>query len=447
MVLWRQWLMACVWVLALSIYILAGTSHVPFHGDESTTIWMSKDYAYITTGDWERVRFSEPPLDPPEQQLRFITGSLTKYLMGISWQVSGYTVADINEQWHWGFDWEWNRQNGHMPDDDLLMAQRLTSAVMLSAGAWVIFAIAVQISGWPAGYIASLLYALQPALLLNGRRAMFEGGLILFLLLTVLFGIYMLRYRAWWSVIGLGLMAGLALSAKHSAIFTVVTVFGIVSVWLLYTHRESRIQLMTVLAKVIVASGLVVVIFYALHPILWGASPLIRAEQILEGRSSMLDGQVAAFGGYDTFGELIQGFAEQVFQPTPQYYEVPGWDAYIGDQITAYEDTRLSGLILLGEIGLLSGLIKMLLAVIGSVALIVYGIRYEQSWRFLVVLWAAVMLITTAFITPIEWQRYYLMAILPVVLLAGVGAGSLIQWLQYLVKQPESTSMPLPQDE
>ena len=90
----------------------------------------------------------------------------------------------------------------------------------------VIFALGQMLGGRPVAYLASLYYALNPALLIEGRRAMMEGSLTFFSLLTVLAGIWLLQKRRWWTAILLGIAAGLALASKHTAVFTVVR-----SVW------------------------------------------------------------------------------------------------------------------------------------------------------------------------------------------------------------------------
>ena len=431
---WRFRVVSVLWLLVLSGYILAGVEDVPFHGDESTTIWMSKDYAYLfITDELERVRYNEPPIDAAEQQLRLITGSLTKYLMGFSWQVNGYDIADINEQWHWGFDFDWNVTNGHMPGDDLLRAGRWYSALMLAAGVWVIFLIGLRAGGSVAAFAASFFYAINPALLVNGRRAMFEGGLILFLLLTVLLGLYFLRQRTWWAAVALGIVAGLALSAKHSAVFTLALVLTVCLLLVLFENRPSLQNAFRPISKLITAGLIAVSIFYALHPILWGDGLITRAEQVVDGRSAMLEGQVGAFGGYDGLSDQLIGSLRQTFLLEPQYYEVPGWDVYINGKVLNYEQSGLAGFVTgLPLVGVGVGVL-FIIGLRGAITARSTDTDFDE--RLLIVAWAVGMLLITTFITPIEWQRYYLMAILPIVILSGVGMGVIVDALSRLFTQ------------
>src|SRR5690606_13842513 len=147
------------WLFGWMLYVLAGVALVPFHGDESTVIYMSKDYAYLfQQGDTARMRYAETPLSSEEQDLRLLNGPVTKYLIGVAWDLRGYTLDEINEQWHWGFDWYWNISNGHSPSEDLLQTARWPSAFLLAGSVALIFYIALFAFDRPAAYLTSTFY-------------------------------------------------------------------------------------------------------------------------------------------------------------------------------------------------------------------------------------------------------------------------------------------------
>ncbi len=225
-----------LFILILVGYVIAGTPLVPFHGDEATQIFMSRDYAYqFLQGDLDRLRYRDPPISAQEQDLRLLNGTVNKDLIGLAWHLDGFTVDQINEQWDWGADWNYNQTTNHAPSDALLQVSRVPSALLLVAGVFVIFALGRTLGGRPVAYLAAAYYALCPPLLLDGRRAMMEGGLIAFSLLAVLAGVYLLQKRAWWTAILLGGAAGLALASKHTSAFTVIAVFAACA---LYPHHE-----------------------------------------------------------------------------------------------------------------------------------------------------------------------------------------------------------------
>lgn len=438
LILSRRHLLDATWLLILVSYILAGTSYVPFHGDESTTIWMSRDYGYMfLDGALDRVRYSAEPVSETEQHLRLITGSLTKYVMGLSWAANGYTTSQINEQWDWGADWNYNFQFGHAPDDILLMLGRWPSAIMLALGVIVLFAIGLSLGGRRVAYIASLYYALSPGLLLNGRRAMFEGGMIFFSLLTLFAGIMFLQKRHWGRALFLGFASGLAVSAKHPAVFTVVPVLTAVSLeflWNYIQHRDKRRESLIRFSKVVAAGLLALLVFYLMNPVWWG-NPFRRAGQVLEARSGILSGQVAAFGGYESVEDQVKGSFRQILIANPQYYEVPGWDAYIAEQIERYESSLWHGISIAGsELGAVFLCLLLLMGVVQIAKL-----RSRPQIR-LYALWALTMLIANGLIIPLEWQRYYLMTYPVVGLTAAFGIVFVWDALSQLQRKTSSAS-------
>ena len=89
-------LASSVWIIALMLYVIAGTTLTPFHGDESTQVYMSRDYAYqFIERDLNLVQFHEPPISAQEQDLRLLNGTINKYLIGLAWHVGGFTPADL----------------------------------------------------------------------------------------------------------------------------------------------------------------------------------------------------------------------------------------------------------------------------------------------------------------------------------------------------------------
>ena len=231
-----------LWLTLLAIYIFAGMRSVPFHGDESTTIWMSQDFYYaVVEGDIARLQYSEAPPNETEQHLRIVAAPLPKYIIGLAWTLDGYTPENINDQWLWGAGWDYNLQNGHIPTNNLLMTSRLASTIMLIGSMLIVYQIARIIGGTPVAYLASLYYTLNPAILINGRRAMLEGTSLFFLLLVILAGLWLLKHRTWGATLLLGVASGLAVASKHPNTFTVIIVFITIGAYSVY--RSTRIEL------------------------------------------------------------------------------------------------------------------------------------------------------------------------------------------------------------
>lgn len=412
-------------LLALSAYILAGVPGVPFHADESTQIFMSRDFAYLfLTGQVERLRYSDPPLSAQEQDLRLLNGVVNKYTIGLAWHLAGFTPSDLNEQWDWGADWNYNQTTGHAPSAALLQISRWPSALFLVVGLLAIYALAGQVGGRAAAWIAAILYALHPALLLNGRRAMMEGSLIAFTALAALLAVYWLRGRggrAWlWAAL-FGLCAGLALASKHTALLAVVPLGAAVLGWVLVTERKQGGRALSARALQMALAALVAGgVFYTLNPAWWGGS-LDRLSDVLRLRSDLLAGQMAAFGGYAGPLDAVVGFLRQSFAPAAQYFEVAAWGEWLAPQIAAYESS------------LLAGVTAPWLWASGSLVLGGAGLwalwrgRGLPEARWIAAIWLISALTAALLLTPIEWQRYYLPVYPPLVVAMGTGGAWLLE--------------------
>lgn len=438
---------ALLWLALLAAYVLGGVPFVPFHGDESTVIFTSKDYAYIFLDrDWSRVTYEADPADPEkatEQDLRLLNGTLTRYLMGLTWQVAGFTISDINAQWDWGADWNYNQSTGHAPTEALLHTLRLTSTLLLIVGLIAVFAIGWQLGGGWIAYLASLYYALNPALLLNGRRAMMEGAFIAFSLLTVLAGIGFLKRPSLWRALLLGVAAGLALASKHTAVFTVAAVYATCMLYLIVQAIRSREDAASdaefvLLPYAVLAAAVTGGVFVLLNPA-WWSDPLARILEVLERRQDLLGGQAAFFGGYASLTDQIAGFLRQVFLAQPQFFEVQAWQVWLSDQIQAYEASPWRGFAVGGSV---FGAILLCVMMALGLSLLLRGPVERSAARWVVGFWALAMLLTTALLTPVEWGRYYLPAYPAVGLVASVGVIWLVQ--QVWNRRPRRYPIPEP---
>jgi 4-amino-4-deoxy-L-arabinose transferase-like glycosyltransferase len=417
-------------------YVVAGVKKVPFHGDESTIIWMSKDYeTVVLKGGIAEIAYDPPPRRTTEQHLRILNGTLSRWSMGAAWHSAGFEVDDINDQWVWGLDMEWNRTNGHMPSTRLLEISRLTSAWMTALSIIIILIItrlaARQIFSHPlpiaiAGWLAASFYALNPAVLLNGRRAMFEGGL---LLCTALVAWAVLRITEGRSKDYLlaGIAAGLALSAKHSAVFTIGLLFFALIVAEIVKSRKNIRHLKFFAAKMVLAGLSASLIFLMLTPLWWSEHFLQLPGIVLDERQKLLDEQVSLFGKYENWDARLEGFWSETFEIDPQYYEVEYWADYPGVQ-QEIEDYEKSGLLGVNNMALTA--LRFILTALGCLWLIVIlwrGKGEQRGIAFILLAWGIGLAAITLITVPLDWQRYYLPMQTPLSVLIAIGGAAIIQ--------------------
>ncbi|MFN8449778.1 MAG: hypothetical protein U0521_14625 [Anaerolineae bacterium] len=176
-----------LYLLALAALVFA----IPptFHGDEAMQIYMSHDFvtAFVERNPSALVTQPPYPVDS-SQQLRLINGSVNRYAIGLSWQLAGFTADDLPPQpgWNWQQDYDTNVSLGYVPTPALLQAARFPSTLFLALSVVVMFTLGWQFGGRLAAYLVSALYAVNPIILLNGRRAMQEGLMLFFGLLVIL---------------------------------------------------------------------------------------------------------------------------------------------------------------------------------------------------------------------------------------------------------------------
>ncbi|MBN1679828.1 MAG: phospholipid carrier-dependent glycosyltransferase [Anaerolineae bacterium] len=423
--LWR--VLDIVWLAGLAAYLLVGYNDVPFHGDESTLLFMSGDYYFVVqTREIDVVYYTDTPADPLEQDLRLINGTVGKMAMGFTWDMAGLTVHDLNGPWLWGAGWDWNVDNGHMPTDRLLHAGRLSSILLTVISVWAVFGTAWIVTGRrAAAWIAALVYTTTPAVVINGQRAMMDGAMLCFVALTALVAVIVAREQdrdsprprvlAVWYVL-LGLAGGSAVASKHNAAVAVLAVFLALLLQPVIRRRVSWVCLVRLAA----ASALVFLTFLFWNPA-WWTDITGMPGRVIELRSKLLDGQVEGYGGYDNAGERVAGLVRQAFSAKPQFYEVRAWKDYIGDQIDAYQNAGYGG----RRGGWPWGIVIAGLTVTGLGALVA---RWREGPVLLVLVWLGLTALTLLILTPLEWQRYYLPLQAPVAVMAGTGAACIGMW-------------------
>lgn len=466
------------------VYLLAGVSLTPFHGDESAYIWLSEDYDRVVKNrDFEKVLYT--PEGNPKQYLRLTTGSVLSYSIGFLRDVTDND--DPIEKWLWGESWEENIQMGKMPAPRLLAMGRGISAVMGAISIILFFLAAFKLSSSRlAAWCATLVFATQGAVLVNIRRAMQEGPKFLFLLFTVYLSLFVLQNLQalkirWQTYALLGLTSGLTLAAKQDTAPMLVAIYfalGLLPVWNKAGIRYLLINSLYLFAATCIAYAL----FLLFMPVFWdwwetaftliGFSiilfqlPVLKSERMavpfalvgfilmagmtvkspllwrdiptpvlamLETREGVVSGQSAFIGDANQFDAGTKrnrlGFLiENTISSDVMYMETASFDVPpFHEQINTYEHSGLGGRI--GSL-LIDGIIAALAILGGWVLLIKFtGEGFFIHSLFFV---SAVLLF---FLISLSWQRYFLILQIPYSLLVGFGANRMWLWLSDIAKQ------------
>lgn len=431
-------------LLALMAYLLAGVTLVPPHGDEYMQMSMARDAFYAANGQWDRLTTQLPLQADTEPYLRVINGTISKWMIGLVWLGSGHTEADLPEIYAWGMSHEWNIANGRVPTDAALHLARLPSALLTALGMLPLYWLGWQLRRRSVAYPAVVIYALHPAILLNGRRAMMEGSLLFLTLLVLAWAVAMIRAEhavpasgaargvvarlSWalrWALLGVG--CGLAMSAKHTAILVVIAApLGVMIANLI------RLPTLAVFARqasaVAMAAIVALLSFAALNPGYW-RDPLWTAQAVIAARAELLSRQTSdPVLAYADRGQRLAALVIQPYLRPPQYFEAPTWAGLIDAPIATYERTSLDGLVV-GE-GASSTIMTLLLwALTGLAALGMATLAWEASHNNLltlpIALWIGLTLLGSVGI-PLDWGRYYLPLTLAAIVAAAYALGRVL---------------------
>jgi hypothetical protein len=469
----------------LGAYVCLGMTRVPFHGDESTFIRMSMDFVYIfQEGALQKVVYNpEPGFRSVEQDLRESIGAIDPLSIGLAWNAAGLLPSEINGFWYWypqseENEWAYNVEQGNMPGARLLDTARLPSTLFTAAAIAVVFLVAFALSrSRTAAWLAALLYATTPSILVNGRRAMQEGAMLFFTALVVLCALYIVRTmragkaRGGMLLVGYGLLgvaAGLALASKHTSILIVLPAYLIIIIlgWRLGSEKDPQDRKAAYFRLLIGLTGsglLALSFFYFLTPVWWfyrlhwlillclAAACLLFAIPmqgwwkwvlrilpvaaillttmaepsawegiyqpipiIIQSRDELLQTQQAQGRVLPTLQSRIREMAVQLLSAKTQYYESYYWEGL--PELDAQIRAYEAAHLNGRGGGIAWGIIVFMLIAGGVYAALFHRRGWETLFLFV---WAAVPTGILLLANPLAWQRYYIILIAPWSVLAG----------------------------
>lgn len=435
-------LLDALWLVLLIALVFA--IQPTFHGDEAMLTYVTRDFqtAFIERNP-AALNVQPPYYIDTDEQLRLLNGSLHRYLSGFVWSLAGATVDQLPPRpgWDWGLDYDTNVATDHYPDATQLAAGRLVSALALAVSIPLIFVLGSQFGGRFTAWFVSGLYAVNPIILLNGRRAMQEGLLLCFGILVMLVAALISRRRAearpvpFWFWLALSLSGACAIASKHPGVVFVAGAFGWVFVTELLRLRWRDLLLTT--AKLLLSGVAVIALFVALSPALWN-DPIARFRDLLEQRAWLLDIQVTVDPlAPTTITQRIEGIITQPFMTPPQHFEVASWGNYaaVVADVARYMASPFSGV----QFGVLLGGALTLLTFAGVVVSLLELLR--RGWRSGVLVWWLVA-VASLLVNPLTWQRYFLPLIPVYTLLAGIGFYGVVSRFLPRFFSPSATTAP-----
>lgn len=363
-------------IIALIIYVLWGIQFIPFHPDEVSLLYESRDFELLFTNPLAMAW--QPGLPPDEYRL--MNPPLPKYVIGLGRVLAGYSSQAVSVDWNWSLSMIENKARGALPPDGLLWAARLAVTLFIVFSLIIIFLCGRMIESDLTGILAMLFLGTNALVLLHGRRAMSEGVLLFGMTLSMLGILHGARFP--WLA---GLGVALAITSKHTAI-ALVPVGLIAVIWIpkfirrdfLSTKKPETRQHSTVrIRNVFQYLGTVGIVFFLLNPILW-KHPVGALQAMWQTRQEWATSHINTL---ETFGRLDQtlqgpkqrfaGYLFNLFVNPPMFYEVANYAMDTAESEGLY--LSIPGHDVLR--GFIGGGLMLILTIMGMV---MYGIR---TWR------------------------------------------------------------------
>jgi hypothetical protein len=216
-------------------------------------------------------------------------------------------------------------------------------------------------------------------------------------------------------------LAGFAVSVKLNGIL-LLPIFGL-CLFIADQGILSGNNFKKYLYKLILSTLTVLVVFILINPFVW-KNPLIRTVQMFEHRINIYNRQQAYFNGLNAGKYSLYGRSENIintvlnpdqnnrlFQPMSKYFPVESALFLIGLGIVFYHTLKCFRN---------------------------YN-NFQSTYKYLILgVWTFIWFYYSLIIAPVPFERYYLPAMLAVLIFQGLGAGFLIKKIYHLLRKLSS---------
>ncbi len=400
-----------------AIWILSGAGSTPFHPDEASLLFQSRDLELLLS-DPAEMAWSNSSASSPELTYRLLNAPLPKYVLGLGRWAVGAAAGEVDVDWDWSMSWSANQAAGALPDQRTLAGPRLASASMVVLAVVALYFAGRILGGRSTGIAAALFLATNALVLLHGRRAMAEGVLILGVSAAVV-GLLAADRRPWLS----GLAAGIAASAKTSAAVWVPLGWLAVA-W----HRRSWAAAGSPLRPLAGFTAAALAAVVVLHPVLW-RDPIGAARAMWTARQELVAAQVEMTDRVMP-GVVLASPVERLGSLLAHLYFAPLQFAEAANYLEQTEHAQTEYLAVPGHNlmrGFAGGAVFLGLGLLGVATSI--RSRNPTSRRRLAILLVAATIVQAAALlafVPLSFQRYWVPLVPLACLWAGRGTADLI---------------------
>ncbi|HXV18778.1 MAG TPA: phospholipid carrier-dependent glycosyltransferase, partial [Candidatus Omnitrophota bacterium] len=393
--------LVCLGIFALSFFILArGAEKAPFHVDEDNWVHYAvyfKVFFMDRNADpkiWDGLASKDQP-------------PVGKYLNGLALWLHGYRDGDFlrldrTGPYDFSKTYEWNLEKGLAIDPKTLLICRRAAAFFAALACAFLYGAASLFFGRTTALLASLLLLINPLVLFYGRHAMTDTPLLCFMTLNLwLTGLFSgpASEGKWQKALGiaavLGIGIGLAAGTKLNGVLSGI----IFAAWclVLWAYQRKPVYL----AAPIFAAGIAIFLFISINPFFY-REPINKIRQMTAFRSEL--SKIYQIEQPHLALDNIAGKAQKVFERTL----MPGEKNYtsISSRVRIPLDVAL----------FLLGVLTLILRTVKDLAR-----NKNLSPAGLTLLYALILFAGTVAWIPMDWGRYFLPLVPPVVMFSALG--------------------------
>ena len=421
---WKPILFLAIFVSSL-LYFLPARKNIPFFGDESQWIFSSK---YLEA--WKTL--PETNFSWDENYWTLTQPPIARYIIGIARRTAGFEVADLNNPWNFDSPYSVNIYRHNRPSLSLLFSSRFPMAIFASFIGTILFIILFESVGFITASFFLFFYINSEYISTHLLRAMGESPLMFFVLITIIFSYLSVKklkmlisqHQAsdksyYYLVFAAALSCGLAGASKINGLMLLpVIIFIPFLELLLYGNAISmkkKVKIIIITTIIVTITSLTV--FVLVNPFLYkdpiGHMLLIYQNRVNEMTEQAISNPICYLGTPRVrFTFLIYQFMS-VFE---QFN-------YISDNFLSIPFVTFTFLLLFWG---LFNLIRIFIKDYRSGKLL--------SFVFVLIL-SFLPLMVAAYMSPLNYQRYYLFCVIVYYLLVSSGLEYNIQVLWKLGKQ------------
>ena len=374
-------------LLVITAMMFTGLSAVRFHPDESHWIGASSSFEAYFAG-----RVLDPIWQARED--RYMTAPMTFYVVGAARRLGGWTPDALNKPYDFNRPYSLNLADGRVPVPGLLAWSRRGVTATAVIGVYVSFVVFARAAGRPAAYVWLVLVLASPYLRDMLRRAMNEGVLLAALALVIWATFRLLaeldrphaQWRQWtlagWLVLAGG-AAGLAAQTKLNG---AIAGFGVLAVIVMAAVRyplSARRRAGYLVLGAVILAGSETAVYFASNPTLW-PNPPREIVRVVRARRQLMTVQTMRAGDavLRTMTDRSRVIPRRVFY---DFALVPrAWSStllvLIGGLITIWQVRQ-------------------------------WLIRQSDNHAIVALAVIGVVVSAPAFLTPLDWRRYYLLPV------------------------------------